>query len=88
MSNGRWRASSRKRRCWRSTGTTGTTDPFARGTWLGPVVGADAAYDAATWTREGRLAFATSDFAREDAGWFEAAIISGEDAAAEIIAAL
>lgn len=63
-------------------------DPFARGTWLGPIVGADAAYDAATWTREGRLAFATSDFAREDAGWFEAAIISGEDAAAEIAAHL
>ena len=59
-------------------------DPFAQGTWLGPIVGADETYGAATWCREGRLAFATSDFAKEDAGWFEAAVISGEDAAEEI----
>lgn len=61
-------------------------DPFAQGTWLGPIVGADETYDAETWQREGRLAFATSDFAREEAGWFEAAVISGEDAAEEIAA--
>ena len=61
-------------------------DPFAQGTWLGPIVGAGETYAAATWHREGRLAFATSDFAKEDAGWFEAAVISGEDAAAEIAA--
>lgn len=59
-------------------------DPFARGAWVSPVIGAEDAYDAATWKREGPLAFATSDFARHDAGWFEAAIVSGEEAAREV----
>jgi|GEM_PF-1820539 len=32
-----------------------------------------------------RLAFASSDIAREQAGWFETAVINGEDAATAII---
>ena len=31
--------------------------------------------------REGPLAFASSDYARDQAGWFEGAVIAGEDAA-------
>ena len=52
--------------------------------WLGPLAGEDGVYDYKTWTREGALAFASSDIAPEQAGWFEAAIISGEAAAEEI----
>lgn len=59
-------------------------DPFARGAWVAAAVGQEEAHTAATWQPEGRLAFATSDFAPEQAGWFEAAVISGEAAAAEI----
>jgi monoamine oxidase len=34
------------------------------------------------------LAFASSDIAREGAGWFEAAVVSGTDAADALAAAL
>ena len=37
--------------------------------------------DPEIWSREGRIAFAASDFAENDAGWFEGAIRSGEAAA-------
>lgn len=60
-------------------------DPHARGTWV--ALPADDAWigDAETWRREGRIAFATSDFAPAAAGWFEGAILSGEAAAREIV---
>ncbi|MGE0238198.1 MAG: flavin monoamine oxidase family protein [Parvibaculaceae bacterium] len=56
-------------------------DPHARGTWV--ALPADATWigDAEVWSREGRVAFATSDFAEHAAGWFEGAIRSGEAAA-------
>ena len=60
-------------------------DPFALGAWVAAKVGAEAATAASTWKRHGRLAFASSDFAPEQAGWFEAAIISGRAAAAGIL---
>lgn len=60
------------------------SDPWSLGTWLGPVAGEDDVYDYGTWRSEGALAFASSDIAPEQAGWFEAAIISGEAAADEI----
>ncbi len=63
-------------------------DPFARGTWVAGIVGAADAHAYPTWRRHGRLAFASSDIAPEQAGWFEAAAISGEAAAAEIQAVL
>ena len=63
-------------------------DPFALGAWVAAKVGAEAATAAATWRREGPLAFASSDFAAEQAGWFEAAVISGEAAAGELLAYL
>ena len=60
-------------------------DPFARGTWLStPATGADLSPE--TWSLTGRLAFATSDLAPEAAGWFEGAMSSGEEAAAQILA--
>jgi monoamine oxidase len=59
-------------------------DPFARGTWIAPVLGAEQALAPATWRMTGPLAFASSDIAPEGAGWFDAAIISGLQAAAEI----
>lgn len=59
-------------------------DPWACGTWV--ALPADALWiaDSALWSPEGRIAFTTSDIAAESAGWFEAAIASGE-AAAEVI---
>ena len=63
-------------------------DPFARGTWVATPLDQAAAVEAATWAPIGRLAFASSDIAPESAGWFEAAIISGEAAAKAIIQAL
>ena len=60
-------------------------DPFARGTWVAAFAGHEAGLDAANWQPEGRIAFASSDYAREQAGWFEGAVIAGEDAAAAVL---
>jgi monoamine oxidase len=60
-------------------------DPFARGTWTATNLDAPEATAAATWRRHGPLAFASSDFAAEQGGWFEGAVASGETAAAEIL---
>ncbi|WP_162916547.1 flavin monoamine oxidase family protein [Dongia deserti] len=61
-------------------------DPFARGTWIAPVLGAEDVLLPATWRRIGPLAFASSDIAVEGAGWFEGAMIAGLRAADEIAA--
>jgi monoamine oxidase len=61
-------------------------DPFARGTWVAALAGHEAGFDAANWKPEGRIAFASSDHAREQAGWFEGAVIAGEDAAEAVLA--
>ncbi|MEP6886496.1 MAG: FAD-dependent oxidoreductase [Gammaproteobacteria bacterium] len=63
-------------------------DPFSRGTWVAAMLGQPQAHAAFTWSMANRLAFASSDFAAAEAGWFEGAIISGETAAAEIRSAL
>ena len=63
-------------------------DPFSRGTWVAGILGQGESHASSTWTREGNLAFASADFASAEAGWFEAAIISGEAAAADIKSAL
>jgi len=60
-------------------------DPFARGTWVAALAGHEAGYDSANWQPEGRIAFASSDYAREQAGWFEGAVIAGEDAADAVL---
>jgi monoamine oxidase len=64
------------------------SDPHARGTWV--ALPADATWigDHEVWGREGRLAFATSDFAQHAAGWFEGAIRSGEAAARAVLNSL
>jgi monoamine oxidase len=41
--------------------------------------------DPENWQPEGRLAFATSDIAPDQAGWFEGAIIAGEAAATALL---
>ncbi len=60
-------------------------DAFSRGTWVATPLGAPQAVAPATWAHTGPLAFASSDFSREGAGWFDAAIISGLDAAKEVV---
>ena len=64
------------------------TDPFSRGAWVASIAGHPEAHRAETWNAHGDLAFASSDFAATDAGWFEAAIISGADAAGATVARL
>jgi len=59
-------------------------DPFARGTWIAPVLGAEQALAPATWRMTGPLAFASSDISPKDAGYLDAAIISGLRAAEEL----
>jgi monoamine oxidase len=60
-------------------------DPWSRGTWV--ALPADALWigDPALWSREGRLAFASSDYAAHAAGWFEGAILAGEQAASSLL---
>jgi monoamine oxidase len=60
-------------------------DPFARGTWVAALAGHEAGLSAANWQPEGAVAFASSDYAREQAGWFEGAVIAGEDAAEAVL---
>ena len=60
-------------------------DPFARGTWVSARADCPQAFEAAAWQPQGRLAFASSDYAPEQAGWFEGAVISGEAAAAWLL---
>ena len=43
------------------------------------------AFECAAWQPFGRLAFASSDYARDQAGWFEGAVIAGEDAAEAVL---
>jgi monoamine oxidase len=49
------------------------------------LAGHEAGYESSNWQPEGRIAFASSDYAREQAGWFEGAVISGEDAAEAVL---
>ncbi|MFO1088340.1 MAG: NAD(P)/FAD-dependent oxidoreductase [Hyphomicrobiales bacterium] len=60
-------------------------DAYANGTWVAAPAGLEDLLEAHAWRPEGRVLFASSDYAREQAGWFEAAVISGEDAAQAII---
>ncbi len=60
-------------------------DPFARGTWVAAFAGHEAGLSADNWQPEGAVAFASSDYAREQAGWFEGAVIAGEDAADAVL---
>lgn len=63
-------------------------DPYARGTWIAPVLGEEQALAPETWRIAGPLAFASSDISPEGAGWFEGAMISGLGAARDLAALL
>ena len=61
-------------------------DPLALGSWVScPVEGAEA-FGASAWQPVGRLSFASSDYAPDQAGWFEGAVLSGEAAALALVA--
>ena len=63
-------------------------DPYSRGTWVAAPVGLEETLESENWQPEGRLYFASSDIAREQAGWFEAAVISSEEAADAVLRAI
>jgi len=60
-------------------------DPWARGTWVALPAAAAWIADSALWRPEGRLAFASSDYAAKSPGWFEAALTAGEEAASGLL---
>lgn len=60
------------------------TDPWARGTWVGPPASIADHFAHEVWLGDHQLAFATSDTAPEGAGWFEGAMSAAESAVAAI----
>ena len=60
------------------------SDPFSRGTWVGPRAQDEAAFEARMWPPYGALAFAGSDIAPAEQGWFEGALASAEAAASAV----
>ena len=56
-------------------------DPWSHGTWLTAPAGRLELVDPARFRPAGRIAFAGSDVAEEEAGWFEGALRSGAAAA-------
>jgi len=61
-------------------------DPCSLGTWVALPCDQSEAVAPATWQPTGRLAFASSDFAADQQGWFEGAAASGEAAAEAVLA--
>ena len=51
-------------------------DPYSRGAWVARPLGAEQGLEAASWAAEGRLAFASSDIASAETGWFDGAVVS------------
>jgi monoamine oxidase len=60
-------------------------DPFSRGTWLALPAASAWIGEHSEWQPEGRIFFASADFAPSTPGWFESAIVSGEAAARQVI---
>jgi monoamine oxidase len=60
-------------------------DPFAQGTWVAALAGHEAGLEAENWQPQGHLAFASSDYAPDQAGWFEGAVLSGEQAVDDLL---
>jgi len=60
-------------------------DPWSAGTWVSHGLGQSPLFAATEWARKGRLHFATSDIAVRESGWFEGAVIAGEEAAEAIL---
>lgn len=62
------------------------SDPFARGTWVGPAADDEPYFAPEHWGAIGRIAFAGSDIGPgEDQGWFEGALASAEQAAQAVL---
>jgi monoamine oxidase len=61
------------------------SDPYSRGTWASAPADLSEAFEYKAWQPVGRVAFASSDYAPEQAGWFEGAVRSGEAAASWIV---
>lgn len=55
-------------------------DPFAHGTWVSPDLASLPCYDTVHWAGQPRLAFAGSDHASAEQGWFEGALLSARAA--------
>ncbi|MDX6549468.1 MAG: hypothetical protein QOJ31_152 [Gaiellales bacterium] len=58
-------------------------DPASRGTWLTAPAGRAELVDPSRFPPTGRLVFAGSDVAEQEAGWFEGALRSGAQAAVD-----
>ncbi len=56
-------------------------DPFSLGTWATATVGRAELLSAERFPPHGRIAFATSDIASQEAGWIEGAFVAGAAAA-------
>ncbi len=56
-------------------------DPASRGTWVNTPAGRPEVLRADRFAPFGRVAFATSDVAAHEAGWFEGALVAGAAAA-------
>jgi monoamine oxidase len=61
-------------------------DPWSAGTWVSHGLGQGPLFEGAEWAAKGRLHFASSDIASRESGWFEGAVVSGEEAAEAILA--
>ena len=61
------------------------SDPYSRGTWLALPAASAWIADNAELQPEGKVSFASADFAPGTPGWFESAIVSGEAAARGMI---
>jgi hypothetical protein len=57
------------------------SDPASKGTWVNTPADRPEVLRADRFPLHGRVAFATSDVASEEAGWFEGALLSGSAAA-------
>ena len=55
-------------------------DPFARGTWVSPLLSTLPDYAPDHWAPRGRLAFAGSDLYSVEQGWFEGALLTARAA--------
>ncbi len=61
-------------------------DPYSAGTWVSHGLGQTPLFAAEAWGAQGRVHFATSDIASRESGWFEGAVVAGEEAADAVLA--